>query len=54
MPSHIKSMLTSVSIGIPVMDGKMVLGAWQGLYVIEHRALAHRRSVAISFIGHCS
>ena len=52
MPSHIKSMLTSVSIGIPVKDGRMVLGAWQGLYLIEHRALAHRRSVALSFIGH--
>ncbi len=52
MPSHIKSMLTSVSIGIPVQDGRMVLGAWQGLYLIEHRALAHRRSVALSFIGH--
>jgi secondary thiamine-phosphate synthase enzyme len=54
MPSHIKSMLTSVSIGIPVHDGKMVLGAWQGLYLIEHRAIAHRRNVALSFIGHCS
>ena len=52
MPSHIKSMFTSVSIGIPVQDGRMVLGAWQGLYLIEHRALAHRRSVALSFIGH--
>jgi secondary thiamine-phosphate synthase enzyme len=52
MPSHIKSMLTSVSIGIPVQDGKMVLGAWQGLYLIEHRALAHQRHVALSFIGH--
>ena len=52
MPSHIKSMLTSASIGIPVVDGKMVLGAWQGLHLIEHRALAHRRSVALSFIGH--
>ena len=52
MPSHIKSMFTSVSIGIPVQDGRMVLGAWQGLYLIEHRALAHRRNVALSFIGH--
>jgi secondary thiamine-phosphate synthase enzyme len=52
MPSHIKTMLTSVSIGIPVQDGRMVLGAWQGLYLIEHRALAHRRTVALSFIGH--
>jgi len=52
MPSHIKSMLTAVSIGIPVKDGRMVLGAWQGLYLIEHRALGHRRTVTLSFIGH--
>jgi secondary thiamine-phosphate synthase enzyme len=54
MPSHIKSMLTSVSIGIPVIDGKLTLGPWQGLYLIEHRAIAHRRNVALSFIGHCA
>ena len=54
MPSHIKSMLTSVSIGIPIMDAEMVLGAWQGLYLIEHRAIAHRRNIALSFIGHCA
>lgn len=54
MPSHIKSMLTSVSIGIPVIDGKMVLGAWQGLYLIEHRAITHRRNIALSFMGHCA
>jgi secondary thiamine-phosphate synthase enzyme len=52
MPSHIKSMLTSVSLGIPVKDGRMVLGTWQGVYVIEHRASPHRRTVALSFIGH--
>jgi secondary thiamine-phosphate synthase enzyme len=54
MPSHIKSMLTSVSIGIPVIDSKLTLGPWQGLYLIEHRAIAHRRNVALSFIGHCA
>jgi secondary thiamine-phosphate synthase enzyme len=54
MPSHIKSMLTSVSIGIPLIDGKLTLGPWQGLYLIEHRAIAHRRNVALSFIGHCA
>jgi len=51
MPSHIKSMLTSVSIGIPVQHGKMVLGTWQGVYVIEHRTAPHRRQVALSYIG---
>lgn len=52
MPSHIKSMLTSVSLGIPVVDGRMTLGTWQGVYVIEHRARPHERSVVLSFIGH--
>ena len=51
MPSHIKAMLTSVSLGIPVVDGKMALGTWQGVYLIEHRASPHRRTVALSFIG---
>ncbi len=51
MPSHIKAMLTSVSIGIPVKDGQMTLGTWQGVYVIEHRASPHQRTVALSFIG---
>jgi len=52
MPSHIKSMLTSTSLGIPVKDGSMTLGTWQGVYLIEHRASPHRRSIALSFIGH--
>jgi len=51
MPSHIKAMLTSVSIGIPVKDGSMTLGTWQGVYLIEHRARAHRRKIVLSFIG---
>jgi len=52
MPSHIKAMLTSVSLSIPVRDGKMTLGTWQGVYVIEHRTSPHRRTVALNFIGH--
>ncbi len=51
MPSHIKAMLTSVSLGIPVVDGKITLGTWQGVYLIEHRASPHRRTVVLSFIG---
>jgi secondary thiamine-phosphate synthase enzyme len=51
MPSHIKSMLTSVSIGIPVREGQMTLGTWQGVYLIEHRTSPHKRTVALSFIG---
>lgn len=52
MPSHIKAMLTSSSLGIPVKDGRMTLGTWQGVYLIEHRTSPHRRSITLSFIGH--
>jgi secondary thiamine-phosphate synthase enzyme len=52
MPSHIKAMFTSSSLGIPVKEGRMTLGTWQGVYLIEHRASPHRRSIALSFIGH--
>jgi secondary thiamine-phosphate synthase enzyme len=51
MPSHIKAMLTATSLGIPVIDGAMALGTWQGVYLIEHRAAPHRRSLVLSFIG---
>jgi secondary thiamine-phosphate synthase enzyme len=51
MPSHIKAMLTSASLGIPVRGGNMMLGTWQGIYLIEHRASPHRRTVVLSFIG---
>ena len=54
MPSHIKAMLTAVSLGIPVKDGRMTLGTWQGVYLIEHRASPHERSVVLSFIGHAA
>lgn len=47
MPSHIKSSLTSTSLTIPVMNGRMVLGAWQGLYLWEHRTAAHERRVVV-------
>jgi secondary thiamine-phosphate synthase enzyme len=52
MPSHIKSMLTSVSLSIPVKEGRLMLGPWQGVYVIEHRTEPHERTVALNFIGH--
>ncbi len=51
MPAHIKAMLTSTSLAIPVQGGRMVLGTWQGLYVIEHRARPHRRELALHFMG---
>lgn len=51
MPSHVKAMLTSVSLSIPVQGGRMMLGTWQGVYLIEHRAAPHRRTIALNFIG---
>ena len=51
-PSHIKAMLTAVSLSIPVIGGSMVLGTWQGVYVVEHRSAPHRRTVALNYIGH--
>jgi secondary thiamine-phosphate synthase enzyme len=52
MPSHIKAMVTSESLSIPVQNGAMTLGTWQGVYLIEHRAAPHQRRVALNFIGH--
>lgn len=51
MPSHIKMALTRSSEVIPVMDGRMVLGAWQGVMVFEHRRAPHRRSVWVTVMG---
>ena len=47
MPAHIKAALTHTSIGIPVENGRMLLGAWQGLYLFEHRRAPHRREVVL-------
>lgn len=51
MPAHIKAMLTSVSLSIPVLDGRMMLGTWQGIYLIEHRFQPHRRNLQLHFVG---
>lgn len=45
MPAHIKAALLPVSLSIPVSDGRMMLGTWQGIYVVEHRTAPHRREV---------
>jgi secondary thiamine-phosphate synthase enzyme len=47
MPAHVKAALTAVSISIPVVDGKLALGTWQGIYLWEHRKRAHRREVVV-------
>lgn len=51
MPGHIRSALTQTQLSIPVIDGRMALGTWQGIYLFEHRASAHRRSVVLHLIG---
>ena len=51
MPAHIKTMLTAVSLQIPVLKGELTLGTWQAIYLIEHRARPHRREIVLQFIG---
>jgi secondary thiamine-phosphate synthase enzyme len=51
MPAHVKAMLTGASLQVPVRAGKLALGTWQGIYVIEHRRLPHRREIVLQFIG---
>ena len=51
MPAHIKSALTDVSLYIPVLDGRAALGTWQGIYLFEHRARPHRRSIILQLMG---
>jgi secondary thiamine-phosphate synthase enzyme len=51
MPSHIRSALTQTSIGIPLHQGKLALGIWQGIYVFEHRDAPHRREVTLQIMG---
>jgi secondary thiamine-phosphate synthase enzyme len=47
MPSHIKAILTATSLSIPILDGRLALGSWQGIYLWEHRRAPHRRRVVI-------
>jgi secondary thiamine-phosphate synthase enzyme len=51
MPAHIKSMLNGVALHVPVRNGALALGTWQGLYLVEHRARPHRRELMLQFIG---
>ena len=51
MPSHIRMVLTRTSETIPIADGKMQLGTWQGIFLFEHRRAPHRRKVFITTIG---
>jgi len=51
MPAHVKAMLTGNSITVPLADGKMMLGSWQGVYLVEHRHEAHKRYVVAQAFG---
>jgi len=51
MPSHIRMVLTRTSETMPVMDGKMQLGTWQGVFLFEHRRAPHRRNVLVTIMG---
>lgn len=51
MPAHIKSMVTSTSLNILVENGRPLLGTWQGIYLVEHRAHPHHRHIALHYSG---
>src|SRR6266404_9001043 len=51
MPSHIRMALTRTSETVPIIDGKMQLGTWQGIFLFEHRRAPHRRKIWITMIG---
>jgi secondary thiamine-phosphate synthase enzyme len=51
MPSHVRTALTSVQLSIPVANGRLVLGTWQGIHLWEHRHKPHRREVAAHLLG---
>lgn len=51
MPSHIRMVLTGCSQTIPIINGKLSLGTWQGLFLFEHRKAGHTRNIAISLLG---
>ncbi|MET0401135.1 MAG: secondary thiamine-phosphate synthase enzyme YjbQ [Cystobacter sp.] len=51
MPAHIRTVLTQNSLTVPIRDGEVALGTWQGLYVWEHRTAPHQRRVTVSVLG---
>jgi secondary thiamine-phosphate synthase enzyme len=51
MPAHVRAALTAVQLSIPLEDGRLVLGTWQGIYLWEHRLRKHRREVALHLMG---
>lgn len=51
MPAHIRTALTTVNLSLPLRSGRLALGTWQGIYLWEHRRVAHQRHVALHFLG---
>lgn len=51
MPAHVRAALTAVQLSVPITDGRLVLGTWQGIYLWEHRLRAHRREVVLHLLG---
>jgi secondary thiamine-phosphate synthase enzyme len=51
MPAHIRSALTLTQLSIPITNGRLALGTWQGIYLFEHRSVPHRRSVVVHLLG---
>ena len=51
MPAHLKTALTQVHLSVPVINGDLALGTWQGIYLFEHRARPHRREIVLHLIG---
>lgn len=51
MPAHLRTALTQVQLSIPLIDGRLALGTWQGIYLFEHRRRPHRRSIALHLVG---
>jgi secondary thiamine-phosphate synthase enzyme len=51
MPAHLRTALTGVNLAVPIMSGTLMLGAWQGVYLFEHRRRPHKREIALHLIG---
>lgn len=51
MPAHVKSALTQTTLTIPIANGRLMLGTWQGIYLFEHRARAHERQIIVHVVG---
>ncbi len=51
MPAHVRAVLTQTSVTVPIADGRLALGTWQGLYLWEHRTAPHRRQLSVTFVG---